>query len=122
MFQSTSLRPPYSQIVILDPKARVEVPDWKKGASFVATDTCILFACLAEIDGETQFTLGSVSEVNPGFPPIFEGELKTPNHQIALETVEGDSVLGAQTNRPVTIVRIWSNRAKEPDKVIVGID
>jgi hypothetical protein len=122
MSKSASLRPPYSQIVILDPKMRVEVPDWTKGASFVATDTCILFGCLAEIDGETQFTLGSAAEVDPGFTPIFEGKLKTPNRNIALETVEGDPVLDAPTNHELTIVRIWSNTTKEPDKVIVGID
>lgn len=88
----------------------------------MATDTCILFACLAEIDGETQFTLGNFSEVNPGFPPTFEGELKTPNHEISLQTVEGDPVLGAPTNQKLTVVHIWANRAKEPDKVIIGID
>jgi hypothetical protein len=89
---------------------------------FVSTDSCILFACLANMDGETELTLGKASEVDPGTPPTFEGKLKTPNRKTALETVEGNPVLNAETDRQETIVRIWSNRTPERDKVIVGID
>lgn len=122
MIQKVSLRLPYSQVVVLGPGTRVNVPEWNPGAAFVATDSCILFACLADMDGETELTLGVASDVDPGRCPIFEGKLKTPNYKIVLETVEGDPVLNAKTERQETVVRIWSNRMKEPDKVIVGID
>jgi hypothetical protein len=121
MIKSMRRRPPYSQVVIVDPSIQAQVPEWTKGASVVSTDTCILFACLAEMDGETEFTLGDVKEVAPGTHPAFEGTLKTPSRRIALETVEGTSLLQMQTQQQETIVRIWANKAKEPDKVVVGI-
>ena len=122
MAQTRSYRPPYSQIVIVDPGGRAEVPDWKAGAAAVSTDTCILFACLAEIDGETEFTLGNMADVDPGSRPVFEGKLATPSRKIALETAEGDAILQAPTKQQQTTVRIWANTEKEPDKVIVGIE
>ena len=122
MAQTRSYRAPYSQIVIVDPDGRAEVPDWKAGAVAVSTDTCILFACLAEIDGETEFTSGNMADVDPGSRPAFEGKLMTPSRKIALETAEGDAILQAPTKLQQTTVRIWANTEKEPDKVIVGIE
>lgn len=117
-----ALRPPYSQIVILDPTAKVEVPFWKKGAPLVATDTCILCGCLAEMDGETEFTLATSDSVSIEGSPIFDEIVKTPGRKIALETVEGAPVLDMPTAGTETRVRIWTNRDREPDKVIVGFD
>jgi hypothetical protein len=117
-----ALRPPYSQIAILDPTTKVEVPLWKKGVPFVATDTCILCGCLAEMDGETEFTLATSDSVSIQHPPIFDDVLDTPGRKIALETVEGTPVLDMPTTGTKTRVRIWTNSDREPDKVVVGID
>ncbi len=116
------LRPPYSQIVISDPTAEIVVPPWQHAVPFVATDTCVLFACLAETDGETEFKLGYANEIDPGTAPLFDGLLRTPNRTIALDTVEGDRVLDMQTRQTETRVRIWSNRVNQPDEIAVGID
>jgi hypothetical protein len=121
MAKSRSIAPPYSQIVIVDPRGKVDVPDWKEGALVLSTNTCIIVACFAEVDGETELTLGKMEEVDTGSEPAFEGKLKTPSRKIALETVEGDAILEARTNHEVTTVRIWANAAKQPDKVVVGI-
>lgn len=119
---TTRLSPPYSQIVILDPGSKVDVPEWTKDLGVISTDTCILVACLTDIDGETEFTLGHAKEVDPGTRPTFERKLKTPTHQIALETVEGDPVLRMQTAGPEITIRIWANALREPDKIVVGIE
>lgn len=122
MKATIALRPPYSQVVILDPTAKVEVPLWEKGVPLVATDTCILCGCLAEMDGETEFTLATGESVSVEGPPIFDAKLKTPGRKIALETVEGTPVLHMPTAGVETRVRIWTNHGQEPDKVIVGVD
>jgi len=122
MTQSTKLAPINSMIVILDPENRVEVPTWLDGPLIASTETCILCACYPEVDGETEFVLGSMEEVNPGGSPMFYGLLKTPNRKIALETVECQPILGSLTMRQETKVRIWLSDARFPDKVIVGID
>jgi len=38
-----------------------------------------------------------------------------------LETAEGDCLLEMETQGLETIVRIWTNSASEPDRVVVGI-
>jgi hypothetical protein len=120
--QTTSIRPAYSQVVICDPTAKVEVPGWEKGVPFVASDTCILFMCYPEIDGPTELTFGSGDEVGADFHPTCERMLKTPGRQIAIETVEGDRIFQMPTKGSETLVRIWSRPNWLPEKVSVGVD
>lgn len=107
--------------MIRDPSARVEVPLWKKGASLVATDTCILCGCYPDMDGETQITVGTTHQVQTESPPLFDGVLSTPGHKIALQTVEGDPVLEVATTGDITPIRIWTNRNWAPDVVVIGL-
>lgn len=118
---------PNCQIVVSDPDAKIEVPQWPMNSvnmsvRLISTDTCILVGCLMDADGETEFTLGEIHEVDPGRPPAFEGKLKTPNHKISLESVDGHTVLEAPVLHLETKVRIWTNHESEPDKVIVGFE
>jgi hypothetical protein len=124
MPQVKSYAPPYCQILICDPTSKVDVPEWEKGGQrvVVATDTCISCVCLPDMDGETEFTLGTGGEVAMQASPIFEGKLKTPGRKIVLETVEGNQVLEIPTAATETRVRIWTNRKLAPDKVRIAID
>ena len=116
------LRPPYAQIMILDPSARVEVPLWERGVPLVASDTCILCGCCPDTDGETLITVGTRDQVKSAGAPLFDGVLKTPGRKIALQTVEGDGVLEVATAGDRTPIRIWANRKLGPDVVSIGID
>ena len=79
MALAKSYAPPYCQIIICDPTARVKVPEWEIGGQriVVATDTCISCVCQPDMEGETEFILGPANEVAMQVPPIFEGKLKT---------------------------------------------
>lgn len=121
MVQSKKYAIPYAQIVIVDPSGKAEVPDWREGVSVVSTDTCILCACLPDMDGETEITVGKAEDVDPGGYPVFEGKLMTPSYTVALETVEGDSILDVKTIMRETTIRIWINHKTSPDKVAIGI-
>lgn len=119
----TRVRPPYHQIMIFDPTTKIEIPLWpRKLPPFVATDTCILCGCQADMDGKTDVAFGRGDEVRIETVPIFEGTLKTPGRQVALETVERDRILELTTANVETLVRIWTNRLLCPDKVRIGID
>ena len=122
MIETAKIAPPNSQVVIVDPNGKVDVPDWREPAPFVATSSCVLFACYCEIDGETEITLGKASEVDPGNAPVFDGHLLTPSKTLAIETVEGDTIFQMPTSGMQTKLRIWSNAIKEPTKIVVGID
>lgn len=111
-------------IAVLDPGGKVKVPQWSKPMTprLVSTDTCILVGCLIDADGETELAFGSMSEVDPGELPVFQGKLKTPTRRIALESVDGHTVLEAPVPQLETTIRIWTNHESEPDKVIVGFE
>jgi hypothetical protein len=113
-----------NQIAVLDPVAKVEVPQWPREMTtrLISTDTCILVGCLMDADGETEFVLGRMSEIDAGDRLAFQGMLKTPTRRIALESVDGRIVLEAPVPREETMVRIWTNHESEPDKVIVGFE
>ena len=122
MIKKAQYAVPYAQVVILDPKGRVQVPKWTKDATFVATDTCIYYGCRPDIDGETAFTLGQISEVDPGAVPTFQGMLRTPTRKIALETSDGLTILESNVLREETMVRIWASHPTAPDRVVVGFE
>jgi hypothetical protein len=73
-------------------------------------------------DGETEVTLGSAREVGPENFAAFDGLLETPNRAVVVSTVEGDTVLEARVPRLMTRIRIWVNRPREPDRVVIGLD
>lgn len=75
-----------------------------------------------DADGETTFMLGQTHDVDPGHPPLFQGKLKTPSRRIALEAIDRRTVLEAPVSEQETMVRIWTNRECEPDKVVVGFE
>jgi len=113
-----------AQIAVLDPGGKVDVPQWPRDIAvrLVSTDTCILVGCLIDADGETEFALGRMSEVDAGDRLAFQGKLKTPTRRIALESVDGRLILDAPVSQEETMVRIWTNHESEPDKVVVGFE
>jgi hypothetical protein len=119
---STSLKiaPPYSLVLICDPE-EAEIPKSMEGGIIASTSSCIAVGCRAEIDGETEIVLGSVSEVDPDDEPIFQGHLKTPSYKIAVQTALDETILEMPVRDRQTAVRVWVNNRREPDKVIIGV-
>jgi hypothetical protein len=121
MTVSTKVAPPKSLVAIGDPHTG-EIPRTMGGAARIAyTDSCVVVGCLSEMDGETEFTLGPSEEVNSGSAPAFEGTLLTPNRKLAVFTVFGQTLLEIPVAQEQTIVRVWVNDPREPDKVVVGV-
>lgn len=121
MVQSKKYATPYAQVVIVDPGGKAEIPDWRENVGAVSTDTCMVCVCLPDTDGETDFSIGNAEDVDPGGYPVFEGKLMTPSDKVALETVEGASILEVKTAMPETTIRIWISHRGSPDKVAIGI-
>jgi hypothetical protein len=93
-----------------------------RGSQIFATDSCLSIACYPWIDGETEVTLGPSSEVNPGTPPVFDGELDTPSRRIAISTVDEKIILSNDVAGTKTRVRAWVNKPSLPDQVVVGFE
>ncbi len=73
------------------------------------------------LDGETEVTLGSADDVDPGQSPAFDATLDTPNRAVVVWTVENETVLSAPVPDTETRVRIWVNHPTEPDRIIIGL-
>jgi hypothetical protein len=120
---SITLAPPNSLIFIEDARGGL-VPDPNRialEAGIISTDTCIAVCCLSADDGPTKITMGPAREVASGEHPAFDGILATPTRTVAVTTVETDGVLVANVPALRTRIRIWTNRPKEPDNVVVGL-
>lgn len=118
---SIRVAPPNSLIGISDVK-KGEVPNFDVESGISATNTCILVGCRPEIDGETEIKLGPAAEVNPGNPAAFDGQLGTPSGRLQVVTVEWKPLLEAAVRTAKTRVRIWPNRPRFPDQIIIGFD
>ena len=120
MIKTARWAPIHSLVVISDPIGGA-IP-----SHFVdivtATESCIVVLCYAEVDGETEFTLGKASEVDPGKPPTFSGQLLTPSRKIIVHTTEFKTILDAPTIGVTTPVRFWARDTEWPEKVIIGLE
>ena len=52
--------------------------------------------------------------------PAFEGMLDTPSRLVVISTVDDETILKLPVPKAKMRVKIWTNHASEPDKVIVG--
>jgi hypothetical protein len=118
---TVSIAPPNSLIVIAAAPTGEGPTEWTRGSGVMATEACIVVACLMEQDGETRITIASSANVKPGTSPMFEGFLKTPHHKVAVWTVEWEKLLEANVPMNRTRIRIWTNRGSEPDKIDIGL-
>jgi hypothetical protein len=120
MTQSRRIAPPNSLLFIED-IAGGEPPRPVRDAQILSTPSCVSVACLAFMDGETEMVLGPAAEVDPGGKPAFDGIIATPSRKVAVTTVEGEAILVTAVPDTKTRVRVWTNRTREPDRVLIGV-
>jgi len=121
VMRSVKMAPPNSLLFVSDVDGG-QAPLPVLGAQILATGSCLSIACYPWIDGETTVTLGPSSEVDPGTPPAFDGELETPSRTIVISTVDQKTVLSDNVAGTKTRVRAWVNRPSMPDQVVIGFE
>lgn len=83
---------------------------------------CIIFGCFPEQDGPTEITIGSSTEIEPGPSLVFEGDVETPSHVLAIYGVDIQQILNMDVANLKTKIRIWYSHPKWPDKITIGVD
>lgn len=73
------------------------------------------------MDGETEILLGKEIEPEKAEALAFEGVLETPNRTIIISTSERNVLLSCAVSGITTKVRIWVNKAVEPDRIAVSV-
>ncbi|MDJ0514338.1 MAG: hypothetical protein QNJ62_12935 [Methyloceanibacter sp.] len=127
MIQRVRIAPEYSILFVAGPEDNVLVPLCdKQDITIWSTETCIVFGCFAEIDGDTEVTLAPAAELQAGSvqrPDCvlrFDGELETPERELEVTTAADEVVMDTSVQSALTRVRIWSDHPKEPEHVFIG--
>lgn len=89
MTLTKKLAPPNSVVLVSDVDGG-EIPKTMGGSLVSATDTCVAIGCLSEDDGETEFVLAPLSELDRADKPVYEGMLRTPKHCVVIRSVLGE--------------------------------
>lgn len=111
---------PQNSIVFIEDSAGGEPPEHVGDDLIHYNAFCVSVGCYPEIDGETEFTLGAVTEVKPDFPLAFDGVIATPTNKLIVSTVLDEHLLEAIVPTTDTRIRIWLSHARWPDKVVIG--
>ena len=119
MSNSVTLAPSNALLFISD-RSRDEVPKFVFGAQVMATETGILVHCLPDMNGDTTVTLGNAARVGSPRTPVFDGVIKLPTRNLVVSTVEDNGILFDTLPTDETRLRIWTNRALDPDEVVIG--
>lgn len=119
MTRTVRVAPPNSLIFLCDEGGGV-VPEFVANKLVLATSSAVSVGCLAEMDGETEITLGPTGDVDTRGLKVFDDVLETPTRRIVVETSEGEILLREDVSSDRVHVGIWVNRYVEPDKIVVG--
>jgi hypothetical protein len=114
------MAPPNSVVLVSDVDGG-EIPETMGGSLVSATNTCLAVGCLSVDDGETEFTLAPLAEIDRADKPIYEGMLRTPKRHVVIRSVLGERLLELRVLQRVTKIKIWANDPTEPDNVLVGV-
>jgi hypothetical protein len=119
MTSTITIAPPNSLIAIAEARTRACPERFEPGQGIASTASCIAVGCYPEQDGETSITLGPAPKANNH--PAFAGFLDTPNHRVAVWTIEWKKLLEAKVPTSRTKIRIWTNHPTDPTEVFIGI-
>ena len=121
MTTTAKIAPPHSFVMVADVLTENGIPDFPTESRLAATASCIIVGCEHEGDSETVFTIGIDHQVDPGFRPVFESVIETPNRKVSVWTTDIEKFLEEKVPTKRTRVRIWGNRQKFPDDVVIGL-
>jgi len=112
--------PPYSVVVIED-EIGGEVPDSIDDTLVVATHSCIAVRCRAADDGPTDLELSVTHNVISREKPVFQQQIATPTRRVVIRSVLNETLLAIDVPSTKSMVKIWANDSKEPDRIVVVV-
>jgi hypothetical protein len=99
-----------------------ELPSIDGNGSVWFNASCIAVSCLPDCDGITEIVVGDLPEAESvGGKLAFVGQIDTPSRVLTVQTVVGKKLLEREVPGATTHVRVWTNGARDTDKVIIGL-
>jgi hypothetical protein len=118
---SIVLAPKNSLVLVMDSSVG-EVPESMGDAGIAATTSCVAVGTLAEMDGETEIVLADYGDAEGVGSMVFDGLLPTPSLELSVCDVDDVKRLSIGVQQDSVRVRIFTNDANEPDRVIVLVN
>lgn len=84
-----------------------------------ASRSSLIVGCLAFMDGETDLTVSTSSEDVLEDAPRFDGVIDTPSRVLQVITSHLEVLMRFDVPSHFTRVRVWTNRLREPDRILV---
>lgn len=86
-----------------------------------ATASCVIVGCLMSQDGETAVVLTDDPYDARNETPAFDGFIDSPGKIVEISTSEREILLRSPVQSYTTRLRIWTNRAQEPDHILIVV-
>lgn len=120
MTESVRIAAPNSLILVLDPEFGV-LPETLGGAAIAASSSALAVGTLAESDGETEVTIGSVRDLptDESLVPRWEGQVQTSG-RLAVVSLYNEVLLEVDAPSEVKL-QVWTNDPEEPDAVWLAL-
>ena len=118
---SVSIAVPNGVLFVQDPSIW-DLPMPVDDSGIWATSSGITLTCLHEQQGDTNISMGAMSEVSPTPHLIFDGHLDSPEHRIVLQIVPGDIIFEQKVHAKRARVKIWTDGSRWTEKVVVGVE
>src|SRR5215510_5438618 len=105
---SIRLAVPNAILFIQDPD-RWDPPEPTDDSGVWSNPSGIAVSCLPDSEGDTDITIGPVSEVGRTHHLLFDGHIDTPTRKLLVLIVPGKTVLEQDVQNQQTRVRIWTD-------------
>jgi hypothetical protein len=112
--------PPNCLILVQDSEGG-DTPMPIQGRGFASNDSCVVVGTTADLDEETEISIGYCEKFAAEGMPNFEGRLKTPSKKITVETVYIEVLLEINVLSQETFLRIWTNHPTEPSIIKICV-
>jgi len=96
------------------------IPDSMNGSLIATTPSCIAVGTSSDCDEEVEIELATEEvDTDARMRCVCTTSLKTPNRELAVSTVLGETLLVIHVDDVVTHVEVWVNHGTEPSRVAV---
>ncbi|GAB2859578.1 hypothetical protein GCM10027277_30130 [Pseudoduganella ginsengisoli] len=121
MLQAT-ISPPNAILFVFDPANKnVIIPAYVDGELTAANDTCVSVGTQADVDGETDVSLGFFDEAPVGLQQVFLGTIHIPSGRVGIVTSQFQRVLELEVPIGPLAVMIWADDLRMPARIAVQV-
>src|SRR5262245_28882791 len=120
--RSMKIALPNGLLFVRDSKIRKFPVIDDESASFWSIPTCVMIQGLSDSDGETDITVGVVTQIMQRRPPAFDRTLETPSRRLIFEIVPGETIHEVSVPTDKTRIRVWTDgRHQCAETIVIGL-